>query len=74
MHALFGKINFLYHRGDIGEGNGKPVQYFLSGEFHGQRSLAGYSPWGQSQTRPSTHTHGENMAADYLNFQRCIDL
>ena len=24
-----------------GEGNGKP---FLPGEFHGQRSLAGYSP------------------------------
>ena len=26
-----------------GEGNGNP---FLTGEFHGQRSLAGYSPWG----------------------------
>ena len=27
------------------EGNGYPVQYsFLPGEFHGQRSLAGYSP------------------------------
>ena len=25
-----------------GEGNGTPV--FLPGEFHGQRSLAGYSP------------------------------
>ena len=23
---------------------------FLPGEFHGQRSLAGYSPWGRSQT------------------------
>ena len=31
-------------------GNGYPFQYscleFLPGEFHGQRSLAGYSPWG----------------------------
>ena len=26
-----------------GEGNGYP---FLPGEFHGQRSLAGYNPWG----------------------------
>ena len=26
------------------EGNGNPLQY--SGESHGQRSLAGYSPWG----------------------------
>ena len=27
-----------------GEGNGNPLQYFLPGEFHGQGSLAGYSP------------------------------
>ena len=26
------------------EGNGNPV--FFPGEFHGQRSLTGYSPWG----------------------------
>ena len=33
-------------------GNGTPV--FLPGKFHGQRSLAGYSPWGwQSQTQLS---------------------
>jgi len=29
-----------------GEGNGNPLQYFLPGEAHGQRSLAGYGPWG----------------------------
>ena len=23
-----------------------PTPVFLSGKFHGQRSLAGYSPWG----------------------------
>ena len=23
-----------------------PIPVFLPGEFHGQRSLAGYSPWG----------------------------
>ena len=28
------------------EGNGSPTPVFLPGEFHGQRSLAGYSPWG----------------------------
>ena len=34
-----------------GEGNGYPLQYFLPRKFHGQRSLAGYSPWGgKSQT------------------------
>ena len=28
-----------------GEGNCNPLQYFCLGESHGQRSLAGYSPW-----------------------------
>ena len=29
-----------------GEGNGLPISVFLPGEFHGQRNLAGCSPWG----------------------------
>ena len=29
-----------------GEGKGNPLQYSLPGEFHGQRSLVGHSPWG----------------------------
>ena len=29
-----------------GEVNGYPFRYFLPGESHGQRILAGYSPWG----------------------------
>ena len=30
-----------------GKGHGNPLQYlFLPGEFHGLRSIAGYSPWG----------------------------
>ena len=32
-----------------GEGNGNPFQYSLPGEFHGQRSLAGYSPWDRKE-------------------------
>ena len=48
----------VYSAGDLGwitglgrspeEGNGYPLQFppvFLPGEFHGQRSLEGYSPW-----------------------------
>ena len=27
--------------------HGNPLQYFLPGESHGQRSLVGYSPWGR---------------------------
>ena len=48
-----------YNTGDLGsilglgrspvEGHGNPLQYFLSGKFHGQRSLAGYSPWSSKE-------------------------
>ena len=33
-----------------GEGNSHPTQVFWPGEFHGQRSLAGYSPWGHKES------------------------
>ena len=37
-----------------GEGNSQPTQVFLPAEFHGQRSLTGYSLWGRkSRTRLS---------------------
>ena len=29
-----------------GKGNGYPFQYSCLEEFHGQRNLADYSPWG----------------------------
>ena len=29
-----------------GGGNGNPLQYSLPGKFPGQKSRAGYSPWG----------------------------
>ena len=31
------------------EGNGNPLQLFLPRKSHGQRSLAGYSQWGQGR-------------------------
>ena len=36
---------------------------FLPGEFHGQRSLVSYSPWGhkQSDTTKQLHTHTKLM-------------
>ena len=33
-----------------GGGNGNPLSVFLLGKFHGQRSLAGYSPWGHKES------------------------
>ena len=40
----------------------QPIPGFLPGEFHGQRSLAGYSPWGRKESDTTerlihTHTH-----------------
>ena len=37
-----------------GKGNGNPLQY-LPGKFHGQRSLAGYSPWGHKKSDTTEH-------------------
>ena len=35
-----------------GEGNGNPLQYSCLEKSHGQRSLAGYNPWGcKNQTQ-----------------------
>ena len=37
-----------------------PSLVFLAGEFHGQKSLEGYSPWGRKEsdmTEPLTYTH-----------------
>ena len=42
---------------------------FLPGEFHGQRSLVGYSPWGHKEsdtTKWLTHTHTEQRKASNL--------
>ena len=44
---------------------------FLPGEFHGQRSLAGYIPWGGKESdmteRLSTHTHNPLSNSNFLN-------
>ena len=50
-----------------GEGNGYPV--FMSGEFHEQRSLAGYSPWDQ-KTQLSKHIQQRVEACQEWSF--CI--
>ena len=34
----------------LGRGNGNPLQLFLPGKSHGQRSLVGCSPWGGKES------------------------
>ena len=43
----------------LGEGHGNPLPVFLPREFHGQRSLVGYSPWSckESDTTEQLHFH-----------------
>ena len=39
-------------------GNGRQLApVFLPGKFHGQRSLAGYSPWGCKELDATEHAH-----------------
>ena len=41
----------------------QPTPVFLSGESHGERSLAGHSPWGHKEsdmTEVTAHTHKTN--------------
>ena len=33
----------------------QPTPVFLSGVFHGQRSLVGYSPWGHKESDMTEH-------------------
>ena len=40
-----------------GEGNGNPLQVFLPGKSHGQRSLVGYSPWGRKESDTTERLH-----------------
>ena len=54
-----------------GEGNGKSLQYScLENSMHGQRSLAGYSPWGHKEsdtTERLTHTYLLNQKENVAN-------
>ena len=36
--------------GSLAEGNGNPLQHSCPGKSHGQRRLAGYSPWGLKES------------------------
>ena len=51
----------------------QPTPVFLPGEFHGQRSLAGYSLWGckELDTTGSTNTHIYTYIHDSQEEDRC---
>ena len=56
------------------------IPLLLTGKFHGWRSLAGYSPWGHSQTQlkteyiyyTHTHTHMCIHTYTHMHIQVCV--
>ena len=75
--------NLLANAGDAGDmastpgsgrapgvGNGHPLQVFLFREFHGQRSLVGYSPWGRKESARAEHAsmHAQTVPLKLLRF------
>ena len=52
-----------------GVGNGNPLQ--LPGKFYGQRSLAGYSPWGHKES-DTTEATGHGKAKGLWDISRKI--
>jgi len=44
---------------------GLPTPVFLPGEFHGQRSLAGYSPWGRKESDTTEVAEHASMRGTY---------
>ena len=41
----------------------QPIPVFLPGKIHGQRSLAGYSPWGYMTEHVCTRVEGDVLVA-----------
>ena len=57
-----------------GEGNCHPLQYFLSGKVHGQRSLVGCSPQGYKELGPPEVTQHITITTYAVFFQFCVFL
>ena len=57
-----------------GEGNGNSLQVFFPRESHGQRSLAGYGPWGrkESDTTERLHFHFHFDCVDHNKLQKIL--
>ena len=55
------RVQSLGWEDPIEKGMARPTLVFLPGKFHGQRSLASYSPWGCNKPdmteRLNTHPH-----------------
>ena len=46
----------------------QPIPVFLPGKSHGQRSLAGYSPWGCKESDMTEQLSSSNMLSETTHF------
>ena len=54
-------------------GEWQPTPVFLPGKLHGQRSLAGHSPWGRKESRHDwATTHAWMHAHTHIPIERCL--
>ena len=51
-----------------GGGHSNPLQYSCLGNPHGQRSLAGYSPWGRKESDTTERLHFSFSKNQYIIF------
>ena len=52
----------------------QPTPVFLPGKFHGQRGLAGYSPWGHKESDVTEHKYVNKLLFVFLSFFSLINL
>ena len=57
-----------------GERNGNPLQYSCLENFHGLRSLVGYSPWGCKESNTTKRFHFLSFFSQVLMFRNLIRL
>ena len=71
--AMETQVRFLGQEDSPGEGEQQLTPGFLPGEFHGQKSLVGYNPWGHKQSdTTNTFTFQETQRQlDWLYLQLC---
>ena len=53
-----------------------PILVFLTGKFHGQRSLEGYSPWGRKELDVPEHKykHTKQQQQILISSVQCKEL
>ena len=55
-----------------GGGHGSPLQLFLPGGSHGQRSLVGYSPWGRTESDMTERLNSSRLPFSCFFLLACL--